>query len=102
KHRGEPFRLCLVGDGSVRHSIRRQARGYHLGKQITFAGQVTPKALGDWYRAADITVLSSRSEGLPNVLRESHACGTPFVAADVGGVAELAEPCDVLVAPENS
>jgi glycosyltransferase involved in cell wall biosynthesis len=47
-------------------------------------------ALPDWYRAADVTVLSSWSEGLPNVLRESLACGTPFVSTDVGSVREIA------------
>ena len=47
--------------------------------------------LADWYRAADLTVLSSHSEGIPNVLLESLCCGTPFVATRVGGVAEIAD-----------
>ena len=58
--------------------------------------------LPDWYRAADLTVLPSRSEGLPNVLRESLACGTPFVASDVGGICEIGdETCSILVPPED-
>ena len=56
--------------------------------------------LPDWYRAADLTVLPSVSEGVPNVLLESIACGTPFVASRVGGIPEIASPgIDRLVAP---
>jgi peptidoglycan/xylan/chitin deacetylase (PgdA/CDA1 family) len=44
--------------------------------------------------------LPSWSEGLPNTLRESLACGTPFVASRVGGIAEIAhEPANRLVPP---
>ena len=42
-------------------------------------------------RAADVTALSSHSEGVPNVLLESIACGTPFVGTRVGGVPEIAD-----------
>jgi len=39
-----------------------------------FVGSRSGSELGDWYRAADLFVMSSWSEGLPNVLRESLAC----------------------------
>ena len=63
-----------------------------------FAGSQPQDRLPDWYRAADLMVLPSLSEGLPNVLREAGACGTPFVASNVGGIPELADSqCDRLV-----
>jgi glycosyltransferase involved in cell wall biosynthesis len=65
-------------------------------------GAVPQRQLPDWYRAADLTVLSSHSEGIPNVLRESLACGTPFVATRVGGTSEVAtHPSCRLVPPGN-
>jgi glycosyltransferase involved in cell wall biosynthesis len=69
---------------------------------VTFAGYVPHADLPDWYRAANLTVLPSRSEGVPNVLLESIACGTPFVASRVGGIPEVADPLvDRLVAPND-
>lgn len=82
--------LVLVGEGEERVRLERQAQ--QLGVEVTFAGSVEHGALPDWYRAADLVVLPSRSEGIPNVLLEGLACGTPFVASDVGGVSELVEP----------
>lgn len=83
--------LYLVGDGASRGALEARARRLGLERVVHFVGKVEQRALPDWYRAADLTVLASRSEGVPNVLRESLACGTPFVATRVGGVAEIAE-----------
>jgi teichuronic acid biosynthesis glycosyltransferase TuaC len=85
-----PFSLHLVGDGPLRQSLETSVAARGLSGIVRFAGAKTPAQLPEWYRAADVTVLPSRSEGIPNVLRESLACGTPFVASDVGGVPELA------------
>jgi peptidoglycan/xylan/chitin deacetylase (PgdA/CDA1 family) len=90
KTRGIDFRLDLVGDGPLRREIEAECARRGLTEIVHFAGPREPAQLGDWYRAANLSVLSSWSEGLPNVLRESLACGTPFVASKVGGIAEIA------------
>ena len=86
------FSLYLAGDGPLRGELVERAGRAGLAQRIVFAGTVPHGALPDWFRAADVTVLPSRSEGVPNVLLESIACGTPFVASDVGGVSEIADP----------
>jgi len=42
--------------------------------------------LADWFRAADLTIVPSHSESFGLVALESQACGTPVVAAAVGGL----------------
>jgi glycosyltransferase involved in cell wall biosynthesis len=97
---GAPVRLYLIGDGPLRAALAARAGALGLSGAVTFLGPRPPAELPDWYRAADLTVLSSSSEGIPNVLRESLACGTPFVATRVGDIAELCpDAADELVPP---
>jgi peptidoglycan/xylan/chitin deacetylase (PgdA/CDA1 family)/glycosyltransferase involved in cell wall biosynthesis len=90
KQSGVGFHLYLVGDGPLRSRLDYLIRDQGLSQDVTFAGSLPYDQLPDWYRAANLTVLPSRSEGLPNVLRESLACGTPFVASRVGSIVEIA------------
>ena len=88
--RGCFFELVMAGDGVERVRLERMAGTLGLRNVVRFVGNVPHVDLPDWYRAADWCVLSSHSEGVPNVLLEAHACGTPFIATRVGGVAEIA------------
>jgi teichuronic acid biosynthesis glycosyltransferase TuaC len=98
--RGLAFHLYVVGDGPLRRWFQTETKKRGLSEVLSVVGSVRHDDLPDWYRAADLTVLPSRGEGVPNVLRESLACGTPFVASQVGGIPELrASPPSRLVAP---
>ncbi len=100
--KGVRFRVCLVGDGALRGQLQALAAKLGIAERVSFLGALPQKEIAGWYRAADVTVLSSHSEGIPNVLRESMACGTPFVSTDVGGITEITnDPINRLVPPRD-
>ena len=92
KQRGIDFYCYLLGDGPQFDLLQRQIRQLKLDDHVKLQGGQPQSALADWYQAADVVVLPSLSEGIPNVLLEAMACGTPFVASNVGGIPEIADP----------
>lgn len=87
---GLDFRLDVVGEGSSAHSLRELACSLGIDGRLTFHGfQSNVRAFLD---RADVFVLPSRSEGLPNTLLEAMALGLLPVARDVGGVREVWPP----------
>jgi glycosyltransferase involved in cell wall biosynthesis len=77
----------IVGDGPDRPALESEIRRLDLEPVVQLAGERTdvPELLA----AADVFVLSSRSEGLPLSILEAMAAGLPVVATNVGGVPEL-------------
>jgi D-inositol-3-phosphate glycosyltransferase len=53
---------------------------------VRFVSPVGRETLADWYRSATVTVVPSHSESFGLVAVASQACGTPVVAAAVGGL----------------
>jgi glycosyltransferase involved in cell wall biosynthesis len=102
RDQGVDHRLALVGDGPRRRALEARASSLGLDGRVVFAGSVAHEKLGDWYRAGDLTVLPSLSEGIPNVLLESVACGRRFVASRVGSVGELTDDPQDLVTPGDA
>ena len=103
KRDGVKFSCLLIGQGPMRDRLERQIAGLQLQEQVRMLGPKPNEELAEWYRAATLFVLPSRSEGLPTVLREAAACGTPFVASRVGGIPEIAHLVPSrLVQPEDA
>lgn len=100
-NRGLNFQCVLLGGGELLETLRKQVRDAGLSEIVLLPGSQQHRALPDWYRAADLTALTSHSEGVPNVLLESICCGTPFVATRVGGVPEIADPRFHTLVPAN-
>ena len=82
-------RLVIAGDGPLRRDLERLAQSCGAKDRVTFLGQVNQEALLRCYNAADATILASAREGMPNVVLESLACGTPVIASSVGGIPEI-------------
>jgi glycosyltransferase involved in cell wall biosynthesis len=80
--------LVILGEGRLGGELRALVQRLGLEGQVHFAGfQRNPFA---WFTKADAFVLSSRYEGLPNVVLEALACGTPVIATPApGGIDEL-------------
>ncbi len=78
--------FLMLGDGPLRDEARARASALGLADRLLLPGYETD-ALGA-LAAMDLFLLTSRVEGLPNVLIEAQAMGVPVVAADVGGTGE--------------
>ena len=79
--------LLLVGGGRIQSKLEAQVTRLNLTQSIRFVGETDEPE--KWLRDADIFVLPSRCEGLPNALIEAMGHGLPCIATDVGGTSEI-------------
>ena len=86
-------RLWIIGgDERSRQEVERLqnlAVGLNIQEQVNFLGLVRQSELPQFYSAADVCVIPSHYESFGLVVLESLACGTPVVAADVGGARSI-------------
>jgi glycosyltransferase involved in cell wall biosynthesis len=93
--------LVILGEGPERAAIEESVRAAGLQDVVKMPGHVND--VSGYYRMADLMVISSVSEGSPNVLLEAMAAGVPVVATAVGGIPEIARDQEqaLLVPPRD-
>lgn len=94
-------RFVLVGRGRNEPEVRELARRLDIGDRLVFAGFRPDVEVA--YAAMDLSVLTSRTEGLSITLLESMDHGLPVVVTDVGGNPEVVVPGEtgLLVSPDD-
>ncbi len=87
---GTDVSLVIAGDGPQLEALREKART-KLHDNYVFTGKLSHEDTLALMHAADVFVLNSSYEGLSHVLIEARLLGTPIVATDAGGNAEVVE-----------
>ena len=80
-------RTVIAGSGPLRNRLEETARAYHLNERVRFLGHRND--VPDLLVAADLVVLPSAYEGLPNVVLEAMRFRKPVVATSALGTTEV-------------
>ena len=97
RQRGRRVRLAIVGGPSgpegpaTLAALHERVAAAGVIDEVAFVAPQSHQLLSTWMRAADVTLVPSRSESFGLVALESSACGTPVVASAVGGLLTLVE-----------
>jgi glycosyltransferase involved in cell wall biosynthesis len=99
KHLPEKIKLALVGDGVLKSKYEKLVNELKLNQRVFFLGIRTdvPRLL----KTADISILSTNSEGLSLTAIESMASGKPFVASNVPGMSNIMKEAGILFEKGN-
>jgi glycosyltransferase involved in cell wall biosynthesis len=82
-------RFVIAGEGPEREPLERRARELGLAERVRFIGAQPRERIIELFRAVDAAVLTSSWENFPHTVVEALAVGTPVLAMDAGGVAEV-------------
>ena len=85
------LRLLLLGSGSLAGKIQSMIYEHHLHERVHLGGQVSQRELPRYYRAADLYVSASHSDGSSVSLLEALASGLPVLVSDIPGNREWIE-----------
>lgn len=84
--------FLIVGEGPERKNVELQISSLKMQNCARFEGSVPNGKVPAYVSAADIYLMPSEEEGMPNALLEAMAAGVPFVASDVAAVREMTPP----------
>lgn len=93
--------LTIVGDGPYREELERITAEAKAAGYVTFEGKKNKEELYSYYNQADLFILPSESEGMPNVVLEAMAMGVPVIMTPCGGSKELIQGNGLIVPIEN-
>ncbi len=98
---GREIQLVIVGDGPYRAALEQLADETKVRNLVRFEGRKNKDQVLRYYQAADLFLLPSLSEGMPNVVLEAMASGLPIVITPCEGSKELVTDNGVIAPLDN-
>jgi len=89
KQKFPEMELDIVGEGPMQSALAEKINQHGLVNCVRLRGSVPLPKVAEYIRQANVLVLPSYREGVPNVLLESFACGTPVISTKIGGIPEV-------------
>ena len=103
-----PTVLAIAGDGTLREELRVRAASHGISERVRFLGDRSQDDVAALFAAADVVVAPSvrdeagNVDGLPNVVMEALASGTPLITTLAGGIGAVVEhESTALIVPEK-
>ena len=95
--RGEPINVDLLGEGPYAEQLRALTDELGLNERVRFHGMKTGQALTDWIHSASVVVIPSLwPEPFGLSAAEAMSSGTPTIASDTGGLADVVRDAGLL------
>ena len=83
------LKLCIIGDGPERGSIEKFIENKRITNHVELMGWVDHEDIPNYLNKFKLLVIPSFTEGLPNIMLEAMACGTPVLATPVGSIRDI-------------
>lgn len=88
KVRGD-IKFIIGGDGDLKERVDQFLDKAGAKPKVTLSGWVSHESLPDYLNELKLLVMPSYTEGLPNIMLEAMACGTPVLATSVGAIPDI-------------
>jgi len=100
--REDSVEVLIGGDGQLRGKVERYLNEHNLNNKVKFVGWIPHDELPKYLNELKLLVLPSYAEGLPNIMLEAMACGTPVLATPVGAIPDIIKEGETGFIMENN
>jgi len=87
--RERQLEFIICGDGTLRNQVVEVLTANNVNYNVRLSGWVAADELSSYLNTIKLLVLPSYTEGLPRIVLQAMACGTPVLATPVGAVPDV-------------